>query len=555
MPSFKFGLTYGSAGTVFTRVASWILSLLTNDSSTGENLTGLNWLNGTNLFGDEGFTDPSFDNAGDWSTSGSWVVSGGVASVAEIGVTGSVFESIGVIGETYKVEIVVDSVDSNGVKARLGSTFGPVITTTGTHTFIGVQTVSVLQGCSSANNSSVASISSISVRKVNSLTLVDLPDDVPIENGAQWNSTTEQYSWILSDGTKVAKTSIEQTTNGAVEVLDPLAMIDRVNDETIADGDIRRVMTTEGLNVWVLYNGAGTADSSLPVTSISDIGGAAITDNDTEYFVQSLQTATGLYSGLETNQFLTTPETPANQTTGSLGTDTYILTMLGTGSVSATDNTATSDAAGQSATEGTPLVIVVSGAGTIDIAITGSVNTFNLQDSPVETPFILTSPRSETVTSTPIAETKLTPQAGYGVIVAKPDRSQNITYLLGSDSGSDSIRIQVRTDQVFIFKEIATVLNSDFSSYTHTQDTEMIIIYRYDLTEFGVSAIGLGGTFPAITPTANTDPIVLGATVETGSWVGITQFQGEILFNGTFDSWQQAIDYINANNLADTTNL
>jgi hypothetical protein len=300
-------------------------------------------------------------------------------------------------------------------------------------------------------------------------------------------------------------------------------------------------------------------DSSQPSISITQIGDdISVTDGTTSFKIQSLQTATGLFSGLSQAQFLATPETPANQTTGSLGTDTYILTMLGTGSVSATDNTATSDAAGQSATEGSPLVIVVSGAGTIDMVVTGTVDTFNLQDSPVETPFILTSPRSETVTSTPIAETKATSQTLYGVWVSNPDRAGQTTSTLTSsevDSADGFIlRLQSATELQFFKRIGGSTIGLLQPTYTHQADTPMICVFKYDSDGMMLSVADVGGVLSP-TSNSNTTPITLGSTLETGSRGGANQFQGEPIFNGFFTSLTQALDFVEANKWADVSAL
>jgi hypothetical protein len=92
-------------------------------------------------------------------------------------------------------------------------------------------------------------------------------------------------------------------------------------------------------------------------------------------------------------------------------------------------------------------------------------------------------------------------------------------------------------------------------AYTHQAKETFIVIYRYDSIGIVVSADEVGGVLPLVASTATTEDITLGSTLETGSKDGQDQFQGEIIFNGTFDSWEQAVDYINTHNLADTSNL
>ena len=91
---------------------------------------------------------------------------------------------------------------------------------------------------------------------------------------------------------------------------------------------------------------------------------------------------TGPTSHANFEQFLTVPLTPANQTTASLGTGEYFLWILGGGSVAVSANTATITGAG-SATEGTGVNFQVTGAGTVDIAITGACTHFQLTDGTI----------------------------------------------------------------------------------------------------------------------------------------------------------------------------
>ena len=79
-------------------------------------------------------------------------------------------------------------------------------------------------------------------------------------------------------------------------------------------------------------------------------------------------------------QYLANPTSPVNQTAGTLGTGNYTLWIRGTGSVAVSANTATITGAG-SATEGTPFHFEVTVAGTVDIAITGDCDVFQLTDT------------------------------------------------------------------------------------------------------------------------------------------------------------------------------
>ena len=85
----------------------------------------------------------------------------------------------------------------------------------------------------------------------------------------------------------------------------------------------------------------------------------------------------GITSHPNFSQFLATPLIPANQTTASLGTGQYFLWILGGGSVSVSANSATITGAG-SATEGSGVNFEVTGAGTVDVVITGECTHFQL---------------------------------------------------------------------------------------------------------------------------------------------------------------------------------
>lgn len=79
-------------------------------------------------------------------------------------------------------------------------------------------------------------------------------------------------------------------------------------------------------------------------------------------------------------QYLNNPESPITQTTESLNTGKYTIWIQGTGSVNIAGNTATITGSGD-ATENNSLTFEVTGAGTIDVTITGDVTRFNLTNT------------------------------------------------------------------------------------------------------------------------------------------------------------------------------
>lgn len=91
---------------------------------------------------------------------------------------------------------------------------------------------------------------------------------------------------------------------------------------------------------------------------------------------------TGLCLGLliedQRTNYLLNSQTPANQTV-TLSAGTYTLSMAGTGSVSVTGNTAVGSGFG-SATSAASLTFTVATGGTVDVAITGVVTRFQLEN-------------------------------------------------------------------------------------------------------------------------------------------------------------------------------
>ena len=390
------------------------------------------------------------------------------------------------------------------------------------------------------------------------MSIVTLPDDTPIQNGVHWDSTTETYSFTMPDGTKVAKTELLQTSNGAVEVLANVP--DWRVAESVAAGDVRKVSTTEGLPVWVQYTAAGTTAGSQPVTSITSIGSSTpVTDNDTSYLVRGLQTAEGLFSGLAATNYLLNSDAPATQTTGSLATGFYTLWMDGTGSADLTAGTATIVSAG-SATDGSPLTFEVTVAGTVTVTVAGTEDRFQLEGGTVPTQFIVTAgstvTRSATVTETDINLTRLTPEKGYGVIVARLDRADQSNVYLSSSyvdvSNYEGVFLLSGTT-VFFRKVIAGATSQIPLAYNYAANDLFIGLYSWDEDGMKFSYSLIGGTFPTPATNANADNVVLGATLETGSRNGANQFSGEIPINATFSSWEQAVQF--ASKYADVSNL
>lgn len=88
--------------------------------------------------------------------------------------------------------------------------------------------------------------------------------------------------------------------------------------------------------------------------------------------------------------FLLNSTAPATQTTGSLGTGTYVLWVVGTGTATITAGTGAASGLG-AAVAATPIVFTVTVAGTFTVTVTGSLTRFQLENTSYPTSFIPTA--------------------------------------------------------------------------------------------------------------------------------------------------------------------
>jgi hypothetical protein len=86
-------------------------------------------------------------------------------------------------------------------------------------------------------------------------------------------------------------------------------------------------------------------------------------------------------------QYLGVTDTPATQTTASLGTGSYTLWVVGTGNAAVAGATATITGAG-TATAGTPVTFTVTVAGTVTVTVTGSLTRFQLENGAFASSYI-----------------------------------------------------------------------------------------------------------------------------------------------------------------------
>ena len=90
------------------------------------------------------------------------------------------------------------------------------------------------------------------------------------------------------------------------------------------------------------------------------------------------------------DNYLLNSTAPATQPTASLATGDYVLWVEGTGSAAVTAGTATITGGG-TATEGTPDLFTVTGAGTVTVTVTGDLDVFQLEGGSVPTSLIITA--------------------------------------------------------------------------------------------------------------------------------------------------------------------
>lgn len=107
--------------------------------------------------------------------------------------------------------------------------------------------------------------------------------------------------------------------------------------------------------------------------------------------------------------------TPATQTTGSLGTGTYVLWVEGSGSATSSAGTATGTGFG-AASAGSPNTFVLTGAGTVVVTVSGSLTIFQLEKGAFATSYIATTAatatRAKDVATAPVSTSWFNPAVG-----------------------------------------------------------------------------------------------------------------------------------------------
>ncbi len=118
---------------------------------------------------------------------------------------------------------------------------------------------------------------------------------------------------------------------------------------------------------------------------VTEATGAPITNANSSY--ADAKGPFGEFSAQQVTQYLGVTDAPATQTTGSLGTGTYTLWVVGSGSATSSAGTATITGGG-AATAGSPNVFTVTGAGTVTVTVAGSLTRFQINAGGFVKPYV-----------------------------------------------------------------------------------------------------------------------------------------------------------------------
>jgi hypothetical protein len=249
-------------------------------------------------------------------------------------------------------------------------------------------------------------------------------------------------------------------------------------------------------------------------------------------------TTTSLSNEDSATNYLLNSNAPVTQTTASLGTGFYTLSVYGTGSALASGGTATITGAA-SATEGSPNTIEVTVAGTVTITVTGSLDYFQLEGGSVATSIIITAgttiTRAADINTVPTPSV-LTAESGAIELLFTPTRDlQGTNMLLNSFvDGSNQLSVVVRDTRLDFIKTVAgvpftTLFNYNYSAGTQTRaqvyfDNVLGIGIRVADADADISAVGF-----------ITDPDVSLAPINDVLYLGV-RGDASLLFETLFDS-------------------
>lgn len=198
------------------------------------------------------------------------------------------------------------------------------------------------------------------------------------------------WSWQKSDGTPLHPIRHLKWTNPDTDIRGTVATVfayygQRANSTAYALGDRVWATATDGFRYWYECTVAGTSAGSDPGMPTS----GTVVDGTVTWTFGGLYRFRGLLlEPAATNLFLNS-DAPATQTISITTTGDYTVSVIGSGSATSSDNTATSTGHG-AASDGSPVTFNVSATGTVDITISGTptyvqVETGQFATSPIVT--------------------------------------------------------------------------------------------------------------------------------------------------------------------------
>jgi len=187
-----------------------------------------------------------------------------------------------------------------------------------------------------------------------------------------------------------------------------------------------------------------------------------------------------------TNQLLNSTA-PATQTTGSLGTGDYVCWMEGSDSVAVTAGTATITGGG-TATDGTPDLFTVTGAGTVTVTVTGSPDRFQLEAGSVPTSFIETAGAAATRVADTLSYPLTTPQS-EGMAICKLQFGFDAASIPAGNFGI--LSASSATPYTWQYFDLTNFKVNDgstngFIAHSISADTDMFIATYWNSTKYGM---------------------------------------------------------------------
>lgn len=233
-----------------------------------------------------------------------------------------------------------------------------------------------------------------------------------------------------------------------------------------------------------------------------------------------------------TNYFLNST-VPANQSI-SLTTGTFTLSVTGDGSVACAAGTATGTGFG-SASSGAPVVMTITGAGTIDCTVTDTPSYVQVENGAYATSPIVTggvaSSRTRDILSYPVNNRIKSNDFGFTIKITPLAAGQNQAVMFSSQTdGTHFISLFTTATKIYLNKYIAGS-NSCELTYTHAAN-ETIEIQGYVTSTIGAGiryrkyTSGAWSAWSAWGTNSNTTEAPIGTTYQIGARDGGSQFYG-----------------------------